>query len=63
MLKLWLRMRQHLAETRSMVWSGFWFCRECRSIRTCSWPDTMKYEAEHDGLDDMVDSKNYNFEN
>ena len=50
MLKLWLRTRQYLAETRSMVWSGFWFCSECRSICTVSWPDLMKYEADQDGF-------------
>jgi len=50
MLKLWLRVRQYLAETRSLVWSGFWFCSECRSTCTASWPDLMKYEADQDGF-------------
>ena len=57
MLKLWLRVRQYLAETRSLVWSGFWYCRQCRSINTCSWPDSMKLEAKQDGFSDLEDPR------
>jgi len=57
MLKLWLRIRQPMAETRSLVWSGFWFCRHCRSINTVSWPDTMKLEAKQDGFAALEDAR------
>jgi len=46
MLKLWLRIRQYLAETRSL-----------RSINTVSWPDTMKLEAKQDGFDALEDPR------